>query len=63
MKININKDLCLGCGTCVAIAPEIFEMTEENKSRVKEGVDLEKNKDAILQAKNSCPCGAIEVEE
>jgi len=63
MKVKIDKDKCLGCGTCVAIAPEVFEIDESGKSKVKEGVDLEKNKDLIIQAKDSCPTQAIEIEE
>jgi len=63
MKIKINKDKCLGCGTCVAIAPEVFEIGEDGKSKIKEGADLEKNKDLLLQAKEGCPTQAIEVEE
>jgi ferredoxin len=54
MKIKIDKDKCLGCGTCVAMAPEVFEIGEDGKSKVKEGAELEKNKDLIIQAKDGC---------
>lgn len=63
MKVAVNKDKCIGCGTCISIAPEVFEMAEDGKSKVKEGADFEKNKEAIHQAKDSCPTQAIEVEE
>ncbi len=63
MKIKINKDKCLGCATCVALAPEVFEIGEDGKSKVKNGADLEKNKEQIKQAKEACPTQAIEVEE
>jgi len=63
MKIKIDKNKCLGCGTCVALAPEVFEIGEDGKSKVKEGADLEKNKDLIKQTKDSCPTQAVEIEE
>ena len=53
MRVKINKDKCLGCGTCVAIAPEVFEIGEDGKSKVKEEADLEKNKELIKQTKDS----------
>jgi len=63
MKVKIDKDKCLGCGTCVAIASQVFEIAEDGKSKVKEGVDLEKNKDLIIQAKDNCPTQAIKFGE
>lgn len=63
MRVKVDKNKCIGCGTCVSIAPEVFEMEDDGKSKVKEGADLEKNKEAIRQAKDSCPTQAIEVEE
>ncbi|HLD27593.1 MAG TPA: ferredoxin [Patescibacteria group bacterium] len=59
MKIKINKDKCLGCGTCVALMPEVFEIDAEGKSMVKtsEGLELEQ----VLMTAKSCPTGAIEV--
>jgi len=59
MEIKINKDKCLGCGTCMALMPEVFEIDAEGKSTVKasEGLDQEQ----ILMTAKSCPTGAIEI--
>ena len=62
MKVKVNKDKCIGCGTCVALAPEVFEIDDDGKSKIKEGADLEKNKEVIKQAKDACPTQAIEIE-
>ncbi|MBN1781235.1 ferredoxin [bacterium] len=35
MKVNINRDACIGCGLCVSICPDIFEINEENIADVK----------------------------
>lgn len=63
MKVWVDKNKCIGCGLCVSLAGEVFEMGEDNKSQVKQGADFEKNKEAIKQAKDSCPVQAINVEE
>jgi ferredoxin len=60
MKIKVNKEKCIGCGYCVSVCPEVFELGEDGKSRVKENADFEKNKDCIEEAKKGCPVGAIE---
>ncbi|MFH1193680.1 MAG: ferredoxin [bacterium] len=61
MKITINKDTCIGCGTCPALCPEVFELDENFKARVKDGADL--NSPNIKMAAESCPVEAIEIEE
>lgn len=63
MKVRVDKNKCGGCGLCVSIAPEVFEFDKDGKSKVKEKADLQKNKELINQAKESCPTQAIEVEE
>ena len=60
MKVKVNKEACIGCGACIAICEDVFEMNEEGISTVKKEEvpnDLEEQvKDAI----ESCPTGAIE---
>ena len=34
MKIIIDKDLCIGCGTCAAIASKSFKMGEDGKAEL-----------------------------
>ncbi|PIZ00324.1 ferredoxin [bacterium (Candidatus Howlettbacteria) CG_4_10_14_0_8_um_filter_40_9] len=67
VKIDIDHDLCIGCGTCESICSEVFEVRDDGKSHVKEGVDLEtvdKNLLAeIKDAEDSCPEQAIIVKE
>lgn len=60
MKLEVNKDLCLGCGACCANAPEVFEIGEDGFANVKVNeVPEEFNEDA-LDAMDGCPTGAIE---
>lgn len=52
----INKDLCIGCGLCETIYPEVFKLGEDFKSEViGECQDEQKCQEAI----GSCPVSAI----
>lgn len=56
-KIVVDRDLCIGAASCVAIAPGVFALDDENKAYVvnDEGADDE----TILLAAQSCPTRAI----
>ena len=63
MKVKVNRDSCIGCGACAAICDDVFEIDDEGLSTVKkEEVDDDK-KQEVQDATDSCPTGAIEVEE
>jgi ferredoxin len=59
MKITIDPKLCLGCGTCAAIAPKSFCLNKDGKAEVLEspGDDDKTIKEAI----ESCPVGVIKI--
>jgi ferredoxin len=59
-KIVVDKETCIGCGTCVSIAPDYFDLGSDGKSFVIKEYN-EKDKDQIEEAKNNCPVGAIEI--
>lgn len=44
MLIKIDENKCLGCGLFLSIAPYVFELGEDGKSKIKEGAYLEKTK-------------------
>ena len=60
MKVSIDKNKCIGCGVCVAVCPDVFELGEDGKSRVKV---KETDKKCVKEAKESCPTQAIMIEE
>ena len=41
IKIEHNKQDCIGCGVCVAISDKFWEMSEEGKAHLKESDQLE----------------------
>ena len=61
--LKINKEKCIGCGMCVSLCTDVFELKDDGKSHIKENVDFGVNKDCIKQAVESCPVGAIENNE
>ncbi|MDD2678153.1 MAG: ferredoxin [Candidatus Paceibacterota bacterium] len=62
MEIKVDKKKCLGCGLCISLCPEVFEL-QDGKSQIKAKVDLKKNKNCIEEAKENCPAKAIIVKE
>lgn len=32
MKVEVDQEMCIGCGMCAEIASEIFRMNEEGKA-------------------------------
>ena len=63
MKVKVNKDACIGCGACAAICDEVFELNDEGLSIAKVEEVKEELQDEVRDAADSCPTGAIEVEE
>lgn len=62
MKVKVDQEKCIGCGLCINICPGVFEFDANNKSQVKKDANLEKNKDCIKEAIQSCPVTAISEE-
>ena len=63
MKVKVNKDACIGCGACAAICDKVFEINDEGLSEAKVEEVKEELQDEVRDAADSCPTGAIEVEE
>ncbi len=62
MKARVSENLCIGCGACAAIAPEIFELNDNGVSEVINALD-EENIEKAKEAEESCPTNAITVNE
>ena len=54
--IKVDKEKCIGCGSCEAVCPEVFQMGEDMKACVKSG--QEKSKSACV--KEAADCCAVE---
>ena len=53
--VKVDKEKCLGCGICVSLCPEMFEMDKDNKSQIKP----RKKCDRLNEIIDMCPTEAI----
>jgi len=58
-KVYVEHDLCISCGLCAEICPEVFHMVDD-KAEVIEGADC--TQDCCQEAAESCPTEAIKIE-
>ena len=60
-NVTVDKKLCIGCGLCASMLPEVFEIEDDGKSSVKNenGAPIEK----IIEVANMCPARAIKVKK
>lgn len=62
MKAYVDKDLCIGCGVCPSVCPEVFEMRDDGLSHVIVDTVPDDVQDEAKDAEESCPVDAIKVE-
>jgi len=56
-KIVVDRDLCIGAASCIAVTPQTFELNGDNKAVV---IDANAVDDETLKmAAQSCPTKAI----
>lgn len=60
MKAFVKKNDCIGCGMCVDVCPEVFDIGSDGYSDV--AGDPNTHQDKVCEAAEVCPTNAIEVQ-
>ncbi len=63
MRAVVNEEMCEGHGKCQMSAPEVFELGDDDISRVKLDPVPEELRDKVERAARLCPRQAINVIE
>ena len=63
MKAKVVENLCIGCGACMALVPDYFELSDEGVAYAKNDLVKEDLEEDVKTAADNCPTGAIAVEE
>lgn len=76
-KIKLEREKCIGCGSCVSVCPKYFELSEDGKSHIKnaniqpaspsqggevEELEIEKV-ECAESAAEACPAQCIHVQK
>ena len=61
-RVHVDMNLCQSHGECVYVAPDIFELGDDDVLRWKEDIDPSL-RDKALEAVDVCPMLAIRVED
>ena len=58
LTMRIDRDLCIGAATCIAIAPKAWALDSEAKAIILDTCDQEDDK-MLIEAAKGCPVMAI----
>lgn len=58
LTMRIDRDLCIGAATCVALAPKAWALDDEAKAIILDTTE-EETAQALLDAAKGCPVMAI----
>jgi ferredoxin len=62
MKVHVDMNLCQSQGECVRVAPDVFELGDDDVLVWQEDVDDDRRAD-MEAAENGCPTMAIRLED
>lgn len=60
--VKVNKDLCIGCGACTGICPNVFAIEDDGKAAAVVAEVAAEDEASVDEAIAGCPVCAIEAE-
>jgi ferredoxin len=58
LTMKIDRNLCIGAATCIAIAPKAWALDDEAKAIILDSADSESDQ-ILIEAAKGCPVMAI----
>ena len=58
LKLHVDRNLCIGAATCIAVAPKTFVLDSEAKAIVLQTAQAELP-ETIVESAKACPVAAI----
>jgi ferredoxin len=63
MKIKVDFDLCESNGLCEGLAPDVFELDDDDFLQLKAEDTTDENIEGVRRAVAACPRAAISLED
>jgi ferredoxin len=64
VKVSVDQDLCISCGLCIDVAPEVFQWNDDGKAFAKIDGPLPKGLEgSAKESVEGCPTEAIKKED
>ena len=63
MKVHVDFDLCESNGLCEAMAPDVFELDDDDYLQVLTHEVTDENRERVDRAVAACPKSAISIVE
>jgi len=61
-KVWVDRGLCIGAATCIAVSPKAYALDKEAKAVILDSIDEDTIKNIVESAK-ACPVAAIIIED
>lgn len=61
-KIWVDRNLCIGAATCIAVSPKAYVLDKEAKAVILDTID-EDTIENIIESAKACPVAAIIIED
>ncbi|MFA5136369.1 MAG: ferredoxin [Patescibacteria group bacterium] len=62
LKVTVDRNLCIGAATCIAVAPKTFLLDSEAKAIILQ-TSIEETDETIIEAAKACPVAAVIIED
>ncbi|MFD4369401.1 ferredoxin [Rhodococcus sp. NPDC058521] len=63
MRIEVNDQICESNGLCAGVAPEVFDLDEDDNLHLLHDSVTPNNEDVVREAVRQCPRNAITLDE
>ncbi|KJS21512.1 MAG: ferredoxin [Peptococcaceae bacterium BICA1-8] len=60
MKLFVDQDLCIACGACISLCPEVYDWNDDGKADVTVDEIPSDVEESAADGMDSCPTEAIQ---